>query len=151
MLQKCPQHGFDKKTQIRFFYTGLLPYHKSMVDSASDGSISTRTVDGALVLFERMATTSAIWSSERAIPKKTPGVYEVDAYSAISAKIDSLYHKVESISQASQAKKSNCEECGAEHKTSNCPTLMQGIEKADYAEWGQRQQHNQYGETFNPS
>ncbi|XP_022859548.1 uncharacterized protein LOC111380266 [Olea europaea var. sylvestris] len=89
-----------------------------------------------------------MWSSERAIPRKTPGVYEVDAYSAILAKIDSLYHKVESISQV---KKNNCEECGAEHKTSECPILMQGIEQADYAQWGQRQQQNQYGETFNPS
>ncbi|XP_022883336.1 uncharacterized protein LOC111400130 [Olea europaea var. sylvestris] len=34
-----------------------------------------------------------MWSSERAISKKTPGVYEVDAYSAISAKIDSLHQK----------------------------------------------------------
>ncbi|XP_022858988.1 uncharacterized protein LOC111379777 [Olea europaea var. sylvestris] len=40
-----------------------------------------------------MATTSAMGSSERAIPKKTPGVYEVDVYSAISAKVDSPYHK----------------------------------------------------------
>lgn len=119
-----------------------------MVDSMSDGSISTRTVDGALELFERMATTSAMWSSERAIPRKTPGVYEVDTYSTISTKIDSLYHKVESIAQAAQAKKSNCDECGAEHKTSECPILMQRIKQAL---WGQRQQYNQYGETFNPN
>ncbi|XP_022871419.1 uncharacterized protein LOC111390593 [Olea europaea var. sylvestris] len=64
-----------------------------MVDSSSDGSISTRTIDGALELLERMATTSAMWSSERVIQKKPSGVYEVDAYSAISAKIDSLFHK----------------------------------------------------------
>ncbi|XP_022865871.1 uncharacterized protein LOC111385680 [Olea europaea var. sylvestris] len=60
MLKKCLQHGFDKKTQIRFFYTGLLPAFKSMVDASSDGSISTRTIDEAWELFERMATTSAI-------------------------------------------------------------------------------------------
>ncbi|XP_022852387.1 uncharacterized protein LOC111374013 [Olea europaea var. sylvestris] len=120
-----------------------------MVDSSSDGSISTRTIDGALELFERMATTSAMGSSERVIQKKPSGVYEVGAYSTISAKIDSLFHKVESISQTTQNKKISCEECGAEHKTSECPILMQGVEQTDFVQWGQRQQNNPHSETFN--
>ncbi|XP_022872378.1 uncharacterized protein LOC111391393 [Olea europaea var. sylvestris] len=40
-----------------------------------------------------------MWSSERAIPRKTLGVYEVDTYSAISVKIDSLYHKMPSYAK----------------------------------------------------
>lgn len=153
MLRKCPQHGFDKKTQIRFFYTGLLPSFRSMVDSSSNGSLTTRTIDGAWELFERMADTSAMWSSERVVQKKSVGIYEVDTYSALSAKIDSLFHKVESISHsanAAQARKSNCEECGAEHSTKECPILSQGVEQADYAQWGQRQQNNPNSDTYNP-
>ncbi|XP_022890486.1 uncharacterized protein LOC111405709 [Olea europaea var. sylvestris] len=46
-----------------------------------------------------MASISAMWTSKRAVQKRTPRVYEVDAYSALSAKIDSLFHKVEIISQ----------------------------------------------------
>ncbi|XP_022880677.1 uncharacterized protein LOC111397948 [Olea europaea var. sylvestris] len=90
----------------------------------------------------------------RQVPKKTPGVYEVDVYSALFAKIDSLFHKVENITQSAnvaQTKKANCEECGAEHVTAECPILTQGKEQADFAQWGQRQQNNVYGETFNPS
>ncbi|XP_022869680.1 uncharacterized protein LOC111389057 [Olea europaea var. sylvestris] len=86
----------------------------------------------ALKLYETMATTSAMWSMERAVPKKTPGVYEVDAYSVLSAKIDSLFHKMEHITQlanAAQTKKANCEECGAEHVTAECPILAQGKEQ----------------------
>ncbi|CAA3017328.1 Hypothetical predicted protein, partial [Olea europaea subsp. europaea] len=49
-------------------------------------------------LFETMGTTSGIWISEQAVQKKTPRVYKVDAYSTISAKIDSLFHKVENMS-----------------------------------------------------
>ncbi|XP_022883796.1 uncharacterized protein LOC111400629 [Olea europaea var. sylvestris] len=138
MFRKCPQHGFDKKTQIRFFYIGLLPYFKSMVDSSSDDSISTRTIDGALELFERMATTSAMWSSKQVIQKKPSGVYEVDAYSALSAKINSLFNKVESISQSTNATyvlKLNCEECGRNHSTTECPILSQGMEQIEYTQW----------------
>ncbi|XP_022866202.1 uncharacterized protein LOC111386005 [Olea europaea var. sylvestris] len=120
MLRKCPQHGFDKKTQIRFFYTGLLPSFKNMVDASSDGSISTRTIDGAWDLFERMATTSAMWSMDRVVQKREPGVYE------------------------------SWEECGADHSTATCPILAQGVEHADFVQWGQRQQNNPHSETFNP-
>ncbi|XP_022864790.1 uncharacterized protein LOC111384705 [Olea europaea var. sylvestris] len=77
---------------------------KSMVDSSSDGSISTRTIDGAWELFERMATTSAMWFIDRVVQTRLLGVYEVDTYSVVSAKIDSLFHKVESISQTATAK-----------------------------------------------
>ncbi|XP_022865846.1 uncharacterized protein LOC111385660 [Olea europaea var. sylvestris] len=34
-----------------------------------------------------------MWASERVTQKKPSGVYEVDTYSAISAKMDSLFHK----------------------------------------------------------
>ncbi|XP_022887924.1 uncharacterized protein LOC111403585 [Olea europaea var. sylvestris] len=40
-----------------------------------------------------------MWSSERAIPRKTSGVYEVNTYSAISAKIDSLCLATRSFSK----------------------------------------------------
>lgn len=53
-------------------------------------------------------------------------MYEVDAYSASSTKIDSLFYKVESMSQSSnvaQTKNLNCEECGANHITIDYPIL----------------------------
>jgi hypothetical protein len=124
-----------------------------MVDSSSNGSLTTRTIDGAWELFERMASTSAMWSSDRVVPKKSAGVYEVNTYSALSAKIDSLFHKVDSISQtanSAQVKKQNCEECGANHNTSNCPILAQGMEQVEYAQWSQHQHNNPQTDTYNP-
>lgn len=105
-----------------------------MVDSSSDDLISIQTIDGALELFERMSTTLAMWSSERVIQKKPLSVYEVDAYSALLAKIDSLFHKVESISQSTKAtytRKPNCEKCGANHSMIKCPILSQGMEQIE--------------------
>ncbi|XP_022873039.1 uncharacterized protein LOC111391983 isoform X1 [Olea europaea var. sylvestris] len=141
-----------RRHESDFSILGLLPSFKSMVDSSSDGSISTRTIDGAWELFERMATTSAMWSTDRVVQKRTPGVYEVDTYSALSTKIDSLFHKVESISQTAtvkQEKKISCEECGADHNTVNYPIRTQGVEHANFVQWGRRQQNNSHSETFN--
>lgn len=75
-----------------------------MVDSSSNGSLLIKTIDEVLKLFETATITSDMWVSELVVQKKAPGVYEVDAYSALSAKtIDSLFHKVESKSQTMNA------------------------------------------------
>jgi len=153
MLRKCPQHGYDKKEQIKYFYWGLTPTFRSMVDSSSNGSLTTRSTEGAWELFERMANTSAMWHSDRVGTKKAVGVYEVDTYSTLSAKIDSLFHKIEGITQtvnSAQVRKSICEECGAEYGTAECPIITQRIEHVDFSQWSQRQQNNPHSETYNP-
>ncbi|KAL2531597.1 Uncharacterized protein Adt_04948 [Abeliophyllum distichum] len=71
MLRKCPHHGIGKGQQIQYFYAGLLPSFKSMIDSSSNGSLCTKTVVEALDLFERVATTTAMWPSDRVVQKKT--------------------------------------------------------------------------------
>ncbi|XP_022876807.1 uncharacterized protein LOC111395012 [Olea europaea var. sylvestris] len=154
MLQKCPHHGISKGLQVQYFYAVLLPSYKSMVDSSSNGSLSMKIIDEALELSERMATTTAMWAFQCVVHKKVPGVYEVDTYTALSAKIDSLVHKVERMSQSTnavQAKKASCEECGVDHNTVNCPILIQGMEYVDYIQAGQCQQNNPYSNTYNPS
>lgn len=101
-----------------------------------------------------MATISVMWSTDRVVQKRTSGVNEVNTYSALFAKIDFLFHKVESISQtatAKQIKKPSCEKCGADHNIVNYPILVQGVKHVDFMQWGQRQQNNPYLETFNQS
>lgn len=70
-----------------------------MLDSSSNVSLSTKIIDKVLKLFEIVATTSTMWASKWAVQKKALCVHEVDVYSALSTKIDSLFYKVESISQ----------------------------------------------------
>lgn len=84
-----------------------------MVDLSSNDSISTRTIDGELELFKRMATTSIIWFSKQVVQKKAPGVYEVDVHSALSRSTN-----------AARIKKLSCEECGADRNISDCPILV---------------------------
>lgn len=97
-----------------------------MLDFSSNGSLSTKTIDKALKLFETMATTLAMLVFEQVAQKKTPRIYNVDTFSVLSVKIDSLFQKVESTSQSTnavQAKKPSCEECEVDHNISNCPIL----------------------------
>lgn len=107
-----------------------------MIDFSSSGSVYTRLVDDALKLFKTVANTSAMWSSEREVLKKALRVYEVDAISSLSAKTDSLFHKVENMSQTAnvaQTRRLSCE-CGDDHTTVKCPILAQGMDLADFAQ-----------------
>ncbi|XP_022876798.1 uncharacterized protein LOC111395003 [Olea europaea var. sylvestris] len=134
----------DNAIRLRLFPHTLRDKAIEWLDSQPIASITTwndLAQKFSLKLYETMATTLAMWTMEQAVPKKTPRVYKVDVYSALFAKIDSLFHKVENITQsanAAQVKKANCEECGAEHVTAECPILTQGKEQADFAQWGQR-------------
>ncbi|KAL2471831.1 uncharacterized protein Adt_39967 [Abeliophyllum distichum] len=152
MLRKCPHHRIGKGQQIQYFCAGLLPTFKSMIDSLSNGSLSTKTVVEALNLFERVATTTAMWPSDRVVHKRTAGVHEIDTFTALFVKIDSLVHKVESMSHSANAvqiKKSTYEECRASHITSECPILSLQPEPVDYIQGGQHQQNNPYFNTYN--
>ncbi|KAL2518138.1 RT RNaseH domain-containing protein [Abeliophyllum distichum] len=140
MLRKCPHHGVGRGQQIQYFYAGLLHSFKSMIDSSSNGSLSTKTVAEALDLFERVATTTAMWPSDRVVQKRTVEVHEIDTFTALSTHIELLAHKVESLSysaNAVQIKKSTCEECGASHSTSECPILSLQSEQVEYIQGGQ--------------
>ncbi|KAL2497891.1 RT RNaseH domain-containing protein [Abeliophyllum distichum] len=139
MLRKCSHHGVGRRQQIQYFYAGLLPSFKSMIDSSSNGSLSTKTVVEDLDLFERVANTTAMWPSDTVVQKKTVGVHEIDTFTVLSAQIESLAHKVESLSHSANAvqiKKSTCEECGASHSTSECPILSLHPEQVDYIQGG---------------
>lgn len=52
----------------------------------------------------------------------------------LSVKIDSLVHKVESMSLLAnvQVKRLSCEECGDDHSTTYCPILTKDTKQVDY-------------------
>lgn len=86
------------KGSIQYFYAGLLPSYNGLMDSSSNGFLYTKIFDKALELFERVSTSTAMCTSEQVVCKKAQKVYEMDTYMELSAKIDTLVHKVESIS-----------------------------------------------------
>ena len=52
------------------FYKGINLAVRIHIDAANGGSIMTKTLENALDLFEEMATTQNLWSSERSTSKK---------------------------------------------------------------------------------
>ncbi|KAL2486920.1 Uncharacterized protein Adt_31676 [Abeliophyllum distichum] len=68
-----------------------------MIDSSSNDSLSTKTVVEALELFERVVTTTAMWASDRVVHKRNVGVHEIDTFTVLSIKIDSLNASIKNL------------------------------------------------------
>ncbi|XP_024981754.1 uncharacterized protein LOC112518337 [Cynara cardunculus var. scolymus] len=54
----CPQHGISDELLIQYFYEGLLPMERKMMDAASGGVIVNKTPTQARTLIDTMAENS---------------------------------------------------------------------------------------------
>jgi len=66
-----------------------------IIDAIVGGALMSKERDEAHKLLEEMASNSYQWQSDRAMPNKAAGVYEIDAISAIHARLALLTKKLE--------------------------------------------------------
>ena len=50
----------------------------------------SKSTKEAYDLLKKMATNNYQWSNERGMPKRLPGMYELDGINMLNAKVDSL-------------------------------------------------------------
>ena len=68
-----------------------------MIDAATGGALMGKSANEAFNLLEVMASNNYQWPNERAT-KKIAGLYEIDGFSALTAKVESLSRKLDTIS-----------------------------------------------------
>ncbi|XP_022856879.1 uncharacterized protein LOC111377952 [Olea europaea var. sylvestris] len=122
LMRKCPNHGITIGNQVQYFYMGLSSLSKSQVDSSAGGSIIGKSEQQCMDLFELIATTHSMFSSERV--SQTKGAHAVIAGPS-------------------------CENCGANHLTENCTSLGFPEEQINFIQNGSRN-FNPFSQTFNP-
>ena len=78
LLHKSPQHSLPKWMQVHHFYNGLNGTTRTLLDASAGGGTYEQSEDEAYQLLENIAINNCQWPSERATPKKSMGMYEVD-------------------------------------------------------------------------
>ncbi|MCH79740.1 hypothetical protein A2U01_0000496 [Trifolium medium] len=58
LCARCPHHQISDQLLIQYFYEGLLPMGRSIVDAASGGALVDKTPDAARNLIENMAANA---------------------------------------------------------------------------------------------
>ena len=55
LCASCPHHQISEQLLIQYFYEGLLPMERSMIDAASGGALVDKTPEAARLLISNMA------------------------------------------------------------------------------------------------
>ncbi|XP_057452604.1 uncharacterized protein LOC130744434 [Lotus japonicus] len=138
----CPHHHISDQLLIQYFYEGLLPMDRNMIDSASGGALFNKTPAAARNLIETVAANSQQFGT-RAI-SQTKAVNEIciagTTDSLITNKLDDLQSMIRQIAlnqnqcapvPTPQRTAIVCGICTSpEHPTDACPTLREDEQQA---------------------
>ena len=99
------------------------------------GALMGKSANEAFNLLEVMASNNYQWPNERAT-KKTAGLYEIDGFSALTAKVASLSRKLDTISVNVVQFVLVCDLCEGPHQSVDCqvsnPFAPSSTEQANY-------------------
>ena len=65
LQRQCPHHEIPKRLFIQSFSAGISDEHRSSVNAACGGDISSKTEDEVLNIFKKIAQNAASWGNER--------------------------------------------------------------------------------------
>ncbi|XP_042405185.1 uncharacterized protein LOC121995530 [Zingiber officinale] len=165
LCSSCPQHQISEQLLVQYFYEGLLPMDRSMIDAAAGGALVNKTPEQARELISNMAENSQQFGS-RALT--TRGVGEVQMVSNEQKEIkNSLMElttlvKQLALNNATQpsvvpnmqfpCKQSIvCSICSSpDHLSELCPNLIQDESLASFSRAQFQQKHDPYSSTYNP-
>ena len=136
LLLACPHHGFEVQNIISFFYQGLQPSMKLLLESMCNGLFYSKTVEEAWEFLVDLAEKTQQWSPQEfdrtgtsPAQQATPGgMYTLKPDDALNAKLETLISQkmkameLKSVSETSvELACAVCRHVG--HDTERCPTL----------------------------
>ena len=123
LCASCPHHQIPDQLLIQYFYEGLSPMDRSMLDAASGGALVNKTTDEATLLISTMAENSQQFGvrADGAIRR----VNEVN-HSDLEGKLSELTSLVRQMARGQLQSVKTCGICAAPgHMTDMCPTLQE--------------------------
>ncbi|XP_042440643.1 uncharacterized protein LOC122026062 [Zingiber officinale] len=164
LCSSCPQHQISEQLLVQYFYEGLLPMDRSMIDVAAGGALVNKTPEQARELISNMAENSQQFGS-RALT--TRGVGEVQMVSNDQKEIKNLLMElttlVKQLALNNATQSSNvptmqfpckqsvvCSICSSQdHLSELCPNLHQDESLAAFSRAQLQQKYDPHSSTYN--
>ena len=173
LIRTCPHHGIPRWDLLHYFYGGLLPNNKQMVNSSCGGGFYDLDENRAWCLLERLSENSFQHVAMERVGKGTTqlgrrGVCELSSHDDLSLKVDALSMKFDQLiamNKSSNVHASNLVDGGSsshalcalcsnnDHDTTFCPLSSQYpdfMQEHVYAMQGLGRNNNPYSNTYNP-
>ncbi|XP_027368280.1 uncharacterized protein LOC113874248 [Abrus precatorius] len=132
LLRKCPHHYIPEWMQLETFYNGMTAATKTMIDAATGGSLSSKTLEEAQQIIEMMASSMYQHVNERQAARR--GGYDVKSIEAMFAQNQQFSEQLTALTlQISnmqtgvvQNSQLSCDFCGGNHVNGACdPTAIE--------------------------
>ncbi|KAH9718388.1 hypothetical protein KPL71_022206 [Citrus sinensis] len=151
LCASCPHHQISDQLLIQYFYEGLLPMDRSMIDAASGGALVDKTPEAARNLIANMVANSQQFNTRNDLLPPPKRVNEVSTTS-LEKKVSNLTSLVQQLALGQQMRP--CGVCSiVGHATDMCPAIQEGShEQANAFEGflGQpRQRYDPYSNFYN--
>ncbi|CAN6542443.1 unnamed protein product [Malus baccata var. baccata] len=156
LVASCPQHQMKEKLLLQYFYEGLLPLERQMLDASAGGALVDKTPMAAKVLIANRALNAQQYEG---VGQRGPPRHQVHEVSTTSDLHSQLANLTSIVSQMAEGMKMQgpvvCGVCSIQgHVSEKCPQLIEngGWESANAIGFQSQNQsrHDPYSNTYNP-
>ncbi|CAN6552300.1 unnamed protein product [Malus baccata var. baccata] len=157
LVASCPQHQMKEELLLQYFYEGLLPIERQMLDASAGGALVDKTPTAAKTLIANRALNAQQY--EGVGQRSTTRQHQVNEVSAITELQNQMANLTTLLSQVMEGPKvqnvSACGVCSMQgHPTDKCPQLIEngGWETLNAVGFGQsyQQRNDPFSNTYNP-
>ncbi|CAN6557468.1 unnamed protein product [Malus baccata var. baccata] len=156
LVASCPQHQMKEELLLQYFYEGLLPLERQMLDASAGGALVDKTPMAAKVLIANRALNAQQYEG---VGQRGPPRHQVHEVSSNSDLHSQLANLTSIVSQMAEGMKMQgpvvCGVCSIQgHVSEKCPQLIEngGWESANAIRFQSQNQsrHDPYSNTYNP-
>ncbi|CAN6580935.1 unnamed protein product [Malus baccata var. baccata] len=156
LVASCPQHQMKEELLLQYFYEGLLPLERQMLDASAGGALVDKTPMAAKVLIANRALNAQQYEG---VGQRGPPRHQVHEVSSTSDLHSQLANLTSIVSQMAEGMKMQgpvvCGVCSIQgHVSEKCPQLIEndGWESANAIGFQSQNQsrHDPYSKTYNP-
>ncbi|CAN6583836.1 unnamed protein product [Malus baccata var. baccata] len=157
LVASCPQHQMKEELLLQYFYEGLLPLERQMLDASAGGALVDKTPRDAKTLIANRALNAQQY--EGVGQRDTPQPHHVNEVSSISELQSQMANLTSMLSQLVEGPKTQgttiCGVCSIQgHQSDQCPQLIEngGWESANAVGYGNQNQprNDPFSNTYNP-
>ena len=172
-VNACPHHGFDTWMWVSYFYEGMSPAMKQLLETMCGGDFMSKSPDEALDFLNYVAEISRLWDephgkdSSKVKPQNNAkgGMYTLNEDVDVQVKMATLSRRLEELEArgAHEIKVVNdvpmqiaqCSICqSGEHLVSECPTIPavreMFMEQANVVGFVKHSNSSPFSNTYNP-
>ncbi|CAN6570905.1 unnamed protein product [Malus baccata var. baccata] len=156
LVASCPQHQMKEELLLQYFYEGLLPLERQMLDASAGGTLVDKTPMAAKILIANRALNAQQYEGvgQRGPPRQQ--VHEVSSTSNIQSQLANLTSLVSQMAKGMKIQGplvyGVCSIQG--HVSEKCPQLIEnsGWESANAIGFQSQNQprHDPYSNMYNP-